>query len=187
MKRLWVIVIGVMVAILLHNLSDYWQTTASSINAETRSENTISYYFSDFNSVRTDPSGQPIYQLQGKHLAHRDQRQESTITAPLITQEALTTTHSSTLSARKALIDHQDDRMELTDDVYYQKIQGINNTLNLKTDTLEYRPTEQRLQTDSAVLMTDKSTVVQSTGMTAHINDDNLELHSNVRTTYETQ
>lgn len=185
MKRLWVIVIGVIVAIALHNLNDYWQTPASSVNAETRAENAISYYFSDFNSVRTDQSGQAIYQLSGKHLAHRDQRQQSTITAPLITQES--TVQNSTLRANTAIIDHQQDRVELINNVHYQKLQGTSNTLNLETDLLEYRPTEQRLHTDSAVLMTDKSTVVQSTGMTAHINDDNLKLYSNVRTTYETQ
>lgn len=188
MKRLWVIVIGVIVALALHNINDYLVSPAPSSAATTRTENAISYYFSDFNSVRTDQSGQPIYALHGNHLAHRDQLQQSLINTPRITQQTGSLQqHSSTLRAKTALIDHAQDRVELTDDVHYQKQQSTVNTVNLQTDFLEYHPSKQRLHTDQAVLMTDNATVVQSTGMTAHLNDDNLELHSNVRTTYETQ
>lgn len=188
MKRLWVIVIGVIVALALHNLNDYWvsSNTSDSVSTEARAKNAISYYFSDFTSVRTDSSGQALYELRGNHLAHRDQLQQSLINTPLITQQTPTLQQNSTLRAKKAMIDHEQDRVELTDDVHYQKQQSTVNTVNLQTDFLEYHPTKQRLHTDQAVLMTDNATVVQSTGMTAHLNDDNLELHSNVRTTYET-
>lgn len=186
MKRLWVIVVGIIVALILHNLNDYLLVSTAQNTQSPRADNAISYYFSDFNTLRTDHNGQPLYQLSGNHLTHRDQLQQSLINNPVITQQRYSDQHSSTLRADKAVMDHQQDRLELTGHVSYQKQQGTGNTLHLQTDELEYRPNEQQLQTDRAILINNNSTVVQSTGMTAHLNDDNLELHSNVRITYET-
>jgi LPS export ABC transporter protein LptC len=183
MKRIAILVAALLSILLITRLEDYLGQQGS--NAAPVTAEQVSYYFTDFNSMKTEGDGHISQQINGQHLSHWQAKKESHILAPVIdsSDQQGNKTH---LTAKEAHINHATEEVKLMGDAHIrQPSKDGNGELNLYTDHLTYTMPSHEVTTDVAVSITSPSGTMQSVGMTGKLDEDLLRFKSNVRSTYQ--
>ena len=175
------LILAILVAVTFTWLHNLWR--AKEIFTAELDTSRVDYYLSDFSLFATDATGNNRFVLAGEHFVHQRATKSSEIYKPTIRVN----TKGDTLSiiADKA-VQNQEGDMSLTGKVTLHKPESAERTgFDIETSDLSFSPTNQLVDTDSAVLLktTDGSTI-SATGMSENLITQTTRLKSNVHAEY---
>jgi lipopolysaccharide export system protein LptC len=126
------------------------------------------YIVDNFSFVRMGPNGQPRYVVSGDRLTHRPMDDISFVDKPVV--QGITTEHPRmTMHAERARILHEQDQIELIDNVDIERPgTPTSKPLSIKTQELTVLPDEELMKTDLPIEMKLGSATVRGTGMVAN-------------------
>ncbi|WP_305824332.1 LPS export ABC transporter periplasmic protein LptC [Massilia brevitalea] len=125
------------------------------------------YIVENFSFVRMTPTGQPRYVMSGARLAHHPVTDVSEVSKPVVESMAPGRPRM-TMHADRAQIHHQENRVELMDNVdIVRPATPGSEGLRARTDALTVLADEEIVKTDRPVDMTLGASTVKSTGLVA--------------------
>jgi len=125
------------------------------------------YIVENFSFVRMTPTGQPRYVMSGARLAHHPVTDVSEVSKPVVESMAPGRPRM-TMHADRAQIHHQENRVELMDNVdIVRPATPGSEGLRARTDALTVLADEEIVKTDRPVDMTLGASTVKSVGLVA--------------------
>ncbi|MEA0721992.1 LPS export ABC transporter periplasmic protein LptC, partial [Xanthomonas campestris] len=125
------------------------------------------YIVENFSFVRMTPTGQPRYVVSGARLAHHPVTDVSEVSKPVVESMAPGRPRM-TMHADRAQIHHQENRVELMDNVdIVRPATPGSEGLRARTDALTVLADEEIVKTDRPVDMTLGASTVKSVGLVA--------------------
>ncbi len=140
-----------------------------------------SFYLQDFTLTRFDSTGQRQYTLQGEQIEQDAASGESHLTRPQATFFRNDTVHW-TASAEKGWLNREQTRGRLESNVVLQET--VPPKTRATTATLELNLTEQIAENSVPVQVIQGKNQLQGTGLIAWLNQNRLQLKSDVRGVY---
>ena len=183
-RGIFLLLIALLVAWISIWLNDTWVNRQRKESIEIK-ESKVSHYFTNFTLTSSNQEGEVEYRLFGQHFSRWSGKEWSEILVPhLISYD--TKEKSSDMIANKAIMQHEQDILELHDSVVIKDLSSDpSSTLN--TELLYYHPEKQWIETDAQVTFTSGSSVLTGKGMDSKLDDNILRIHSNVHSTFETK
>ena len=134
------------------------------------------YIVENFSFVRMTPTGQPRYVVSGERLAHHPVTDVSEVSKPVVESMAPGRPRM-TMHADRAQIHHQENRVELMDNVdIVRPATPGSEGLRARTDALTVLADEEIVKTDRPVDMTLGASTVKSVGLVAENPTQKLHL-----------
>ena len=134
------------------------------------------YIVENFSFVRMTPTGQPRYVVSGARLAHHPVTDVSEVSKPVVESMAPGRPRM-TMHADRAQIHHQENRVELMDNVdIVRPATPGSEGLRARTDALTVLADEEIVKTDRPVDMTLGASTVKSVGLVAENPTQKLHL-----------
>ncbi len=134
------------------------------------------YIVENFSFVRMTPTGQPRYVVSGARLAHHPVTDVSEVSKPVVESMAPGRPRM-TMHADRAQIHHQENRVELMDNVdIVRPATPGSEGLRARTDALTVLADEEIVKTDRPVDMTLGASTVKSIGLVAENPTQKLHL-----------
>jgi len=134
------------------------------------------YIVENFSFVRMTPGGQPRYVVSGERLAHHPVTDVSEVSKPVVESMAPGRPRM-TMHADRAQIHHQENRVELMDNVDIQRpATPTSEAMRARTDALTVLSDEEIVKTDRPVDMTLGGSTVKSVGLVAENPTQKLHL-----------
>lgn len=134
------------------------------------------YIVENFSFVRMTPTGQPRYVVSGARLAHHPVTDVSEVSKPVVESMAPGRPRM-TIHADRAQIHHQENRVELMDNVdIVRPATPGSEGLRARTDALTVLADEEIVKTDRPVDMTLGASTVKSVGLVAENPTQKLHL-----------
>lgn len=179
----------IVVVLITLALTSFWllQTMQKDSNgapaAHTR--NKPDYYVEKFNYVKMSETGQPRYDITGDKMLHFPQDDSFEVTQPVAT--SLDPKKASmTLRAERAHIEDNNSKVHLIDNVRVERAAfGTREAMQLQTQYLLLLPDEDLAKTNQPVEITLGQSVMTGTGMVINNATQQLQLHHDVRGTYQ--
>ncbi len=143
------------------------------------------YYIEQFKYVKMAVDGRPRYDISGQRMTHLPDTDSYEVTLPVFT--SLDSNKASmTLRAKRGVIEDNQTKIHLYDDVQGNRAQFKQaQRIHLSSEYLLLLPDENIIKTDKPVEITIGSSVMNSTGMIANNELQELRLLHNVRGTYQ--
>ena len=134
------------------------------------------YIVENFSFVRMTPTGQPRYVVSGERLAHHPVTDVSEVSKPVVESMAPGRPRM-TMHADRAQIHHQENRVELVDNVdIVRPATPTSEALRARTDALTVLADEEIVKTERPVQMTLGASSVNSVGLVAENPTQKLHL-----------
>lgn len=184
MKRLSILIIVLLMILLITQVEDYLGKT--DLGRLTVNKEQIDYYLSDFSIMAIASDGKVSYELSGRHLSHWPDKKQSQIIAPVLLGKGEAGKRIRA-NATEGWFDQASQLAKLAGDVEVIKpptTTTVQDGFTLRTDYLTYDARNDEISTDAKVSITGSSGTMQSTGLTARLNQDLLRFDSNVRSIY---
>jgi len=125
------------------------------------------YIVENFSFVRMTPGGRPRYVVSGERLAHHPVTDVSEVSKPVVESMAPGRPRM-TMHADRAQIHHQEDRVELMDNVDIQRpATPTSQAMRARTDALTVLTDEEIVKTERPVQMTLGASSLEGVGMVA--------------------
>lgn len=179
-------VIPITVFALLALLS--WWLKQTTVPTRPAVDNTLrhdpDYYADNLVIYSMNKAGRLDYQLTMSHLEHYPDDDSLLVSKPQMI--LFQNQHPSwKITSEHGTIRHNGEEIWLSNNVV-AKLSEKNNSdvMTLTTENLLMRPSEKYAETSSNVLLQDKSGITRAKGMKANIENNRIQLLSNVRGTY---
>lgn len=184
MKGFFLLVLGLLIVILLHNAQDLLpRTQLSDVKPD---YDQVDYYLADFSLKAIAQDGRINHTLDAQYMGHWREKNTSFIVAPRIERQ-LPAQHS-TITAEEATLEHVKQQVLFNGQV---KVLSKQNSLKdsqqftLETAFLRYGLNDSVLSTDSEVKITGPKLVLQGVGLESKLDEATLRLNKNVRSVYQ--
>ena len=138
------------------------------------------YYLRSARILGTSDSGQLLYEIEAEYAEQRNDDQIAFEKVQI--QYAPDTNIPWSVSADRALINSIEERLTLSGHVVAVSNEGFSGAVTeIRTDSLELEPANYRAATDERVQIRIGERSLPATGMEALLNENRLQLTSNVR------
>jgi lipopolysaccharide export system protein LptC len=148
------------------------------------------YYLRDATIRQFDASGQLHQELRSPQLEHYPQPGELRALTPDIVLFRNDARDEVLISAQQGRMQDSDEQVRLNGAVRVQSNSGkgaSSTPLRLETEALTLMPSEQFIETDTAVTLFSQGGETRANGMKAYLNSRQVELLSDVEGRYETK
>ncbi|PWQ94952.1 LPS export ABC transporter periplasmic protein LptC [Leucothrix pacifica] len=176
-------VLSLIVAAVVTWLNLSWKSIEQLTNSP--SESRIDYYLSDFTLMKTNESGSIDYQLNGRHLTHKQASGATEIYQPRIRMRS-DDGQIMTVVSEKALQQAKDDSITLSGDVLVKKV-GTSSSpeFTLSTEDLLYNPQQRLISTTAAIQFNSAAGTLKGTGFETSLDEQELRILSNVQAEFQ--
>lgn len=148
-------------------------------------KNEPDYIVERFSVVRMSPSGQPRYIVSGDKLTHRPVDDTAEIEKPLV-QSIGEGVPPTTISARRARVDHGNTQVHLMGDVDIdRKATATTRPVRMRTQALTIYPDDDQMKTDQPVEVISGTSRMTGTGMFIDNAARQMSVASRVRITHQ--
>jgi len=174
------------ILIILLLLFGWWLQDLLSSKPELISREKVrfaNYFLEDFTLTAHNKEGLPRYSLQAKRLDHFEQ--ESVAEIQTIRAEIFNEDANWTISARRANLYKDNERIEFYDDVkIFRPAQDKLPELSFQAEKMILFTDTETLKTDSHVIINSNGNSIESDGLSYDSLQGILELTANVKVTY---
>ena len=184
MSRLTFITVLSVITLLIAISFQYQQQSTPAPSAKKTPQSAEpDFYLSNTTSIEFDPSGQPRYRFNAKRLEHFPVGDYTLVESPDITlfHDDGTPWY---ISANQGRASSGNENIKLWDNVVILR-DTPKDPLQMNTRTLTIIPTKDMAETKQDIEILGKRGKVEATGMKAYINENRMELLSNVRVWHE--